>query len=167
MNEVRKFVDNCIKTKDGIRFRKRYPAPTKLEMTAAGTGVNNNGDTFAEYGELEGGPLDSVLIEVLSSGSTTPLPGKGAVRQQFKSVRTSNELAAQRPQSAPLLSPQMVNEKQQQLQPLLNNGGPPSLLQMMRAYLTDLARQRLLMQKQQQQRENNQFEWNQARQLLA
>lgn len=25
MNEVRKFVDNCIKTKDGIRFRKRLP----------------------------------------------------------------------------------------------------------------------------------------------
>ncbi|XP_046918986.2 uncharacterized protein LOC124499154 isoform X1 [Dermatophagoides farinae] len=30
VNEVRKFVDNCIKTKDGIRFRKRYPHLNKM-----------------------------------------------------------------------------------------------------------------------------------------
>ncbi|KAI2799410.1 hypothetical protein BLOT_014836 [Blomia tropicalis] len=29
VNEVRKFVDNCIKTKDGIRFRKRFPTNFK------------------------------------------------------------------------------------------------------------------------------------------
>lgn len=135
-------------------------------MSAAGTGVNNNlnGDIFAEYGDLEGGPLDSIPIELLSSGSTTPLPGKeGIVQQRLKAIRSANELSQQPAFQAPSPPPQpqmkMVNERQS------NIGGPPPLaFQMMRAYFTDLARRRLQMQQQQQQQER---EWKEANQLPA